>query len=116
MPINFALQRNDEATIELLMARTSRITRTDSGGRNLLHWAVNGRVRPPVIQQLIDKGCDYDRMDTNGETPLTLATRTNQTKTVAVLHAAGARVPLRYLVRRALTTEKPFKPGFLDYE
>lgn len=66
--------------------------RNDPGMTPLMYAAMSERNDPTLAQMLIDRGADVNARSASGETPLGIALQRGETKIVAALKAAGARV------------------------
>lgn len=97
-PIEQACYCGDLPTFELVIRHGDRayINRPGSQGKTLLHWAASGTVAGCLtkIQQLLKLGADIDSnvVDTNADTALTLASRSEREDIVALLVSEGADV------------------------
>ena len=111
IPLSCSLERGDNASSRLLLAKTKNLAVVQTNnGYNLLHHAVLGRVDIGIIKELVRRGVDVNFRDNAGETPTTIAYEQNDQKVIDVLGAAGGRVPLRYLIQHAINPPVP-KPG-----
>lgn len=108
LPVTLTLNReNGEATFWRLLKETKDVTKPDFRGGNLLHYALRGNVRIEVIQELIRRGCNVNKIDREGSTPFSIAIGEGNEKAEEVLIAAGARVPLQLLIQRSLRNTQP---------
>ena len=97
------------------MTRTHDFNVIDStNGDKLLHIAIKGKSDLGLIMALIQKGVSLDAPDRVGDTPLSLAIEANSAPVIRALTDAGVRVPLRFLIRKALNpTQAVSTGGFL---
>lgn len=76
--------------ITLLLAHGASARMVDSRLRSALHWACDKERSPAVITKLIDAGADLDAVDSQGLSPLRLATRLGCVEICDLLLSRGA--------------------------
>ncbi|CAF3710221.1 unnamed protein product [Rotaria socialis] len=95
-PIHCAITNGDEAMFDLLENAGALCCSLMSNGENsLLHWFCyinENDEHIPLLNKLIDKGCDINAQNDDGETPLMLAARCDMTNTCRILLENGAIV------------------------
>lgn len=112
LPLAIALgSARDSRLVDLLMRSTTNFSAVDFSRSNLLHYAVRSGASPDIVRKLLAKGVDPDRMDFQGDTPLTIARRNRNGPVAQLLIQAGARVPLRSLIISALHNTQPTRQG-----
>lgn len=118
IPLAYSLEKGDSVISRLLLTKTKDVTVVRPANRyNLLHYAVLGHCDTGIIKDLVDRGCDANESNDFGDTPLTLAYDQNNEGLIKVLSANGARVPLSYLIRIALSPPPTrSKGGFTSVE
>jgi cytohesin len=107
-PLHLAVQRNDAAMVELLLARKSDPNAEDLDGTTPM-LAFAHKVDPDVAAVLLDNGTDPNRRERNGDAFLHAAAWHGRADLIPVLVARGAdvnlagytgRTPLHVAVRR----------------
>lgn len=107
----------DPRVFWLLYRHTTKLNATDFSNGNLLHYAVASNVSMDILKTLISRGLDVNRPNYLGQTPLSIALDNENMTAAKALEAAGARVPLRELIRMALAPPKqPRFGGFMSVE
>ncbi|KAL4983213.1 ankyrin repeat-containing domain protein [Aspergillus falconensis] len=92
LPLIIATISDDRHVVELLLTRRPSLTdieRTDLLGRTALAAAA-AHNRPQILQMLMKAGCDINKPDRTGQTPLSRAIENGSDECAAILRRAGA--------------------------
>lgn len=112
IPLTCSLEKGDNPISRLLLSKTKDVSVVQAtNDYNLLHYAVFGHCDADIVKELVRRGVDVSARNSEGDTPLTMAYDQHSTELVNVLSTAGARIPLRYLIQRALNPPLPKTAG-----
>ena len=86
--LGYAIGANRGAVVKLLVSQKADPLKVDSSACNGLHYAA-AYGHKELLENLISAGCDKNGKNTQGQTPLALATKNKQTKAVDFLKSKG---------------------------
>merc|ERR1719195_862238 len=89
-PLGYAIGANRIAVVKLLLDNRANPFAVDSSGNSGLHYAA-GYCRKELVEYLIKSGGSVNQTNSQGQTPLAVATQNRQADTIAVLKAHGAQ-------------------------
>jgi len=87
-----AILKNDAAAVESILKEKPGLATSDIGGTTALHHACGVPGATKIVQSLLDKGADVNRIpDTGSTTPLVWAVKPDNAATMKLLLEHGAR-------------------------
>merc|ERR1719322_1885080 len=89
-PLGYAIGANRIAVVKLLLDNRANPFAVDATGNSGLHYAA-GYGRKELCEYLLKVGTSVTQTNSQGQTPLAVATQNKQADTVAVLKAHGAQ-------------------------
>lgn len=92
-PLRLALE--NENGIEEWFLNSKTISKRDGSGNTVLHFASEWKLPKSTFEFLIQKGCDVNATNGNGETPLFSAAKADNPNSIDVLVQNGAAVNAR---------------------
>ncbi len=92
-PLRLALEGKNGSEQWILNSET--ISSTDGSGNTVLHYAAEWRLPEETLELLIQKGCDVNAENSNGETPIFSAAKSDNPSTIMTLAKKGANIQER---------------------
>lgn len=92
-PLRLALENRDG--IEEWFLNSETISKCDGSGNSVLHFASEWKLPKSTLEFLIQKGCDVNATNGNGETPLFSAAKADNADSIIVLAQNGASLNAR---------------------
>merc|ERR1712061_867818 len=89
-PLGYAIGANRIAVVKLLLDNRASPFAVDASGNSGLHYAA-GYGRKELCEYLLKVGTSVTQTNSQGQTPLAVATQNRQADTIAVLKAHGAQ-------------------------
>jgi len=89
-PLGYAIGANRIAVVKLLLDNRANPFAVDASGNSGLHYAA-GYGRKELCEYLLKVGASVTQANSQGQTPLAVATQNKQADTIAVLKAHGAQ-------------------------
>merc|ERR1719479_78382 len=89
-PLGYAVGANRIAVVKLLLDNRANPYAVDSNGNSGLHYAA-GYGRKELLEYLLKVGAAVSQANSQGQTPLTVATQNRQDACIQVLKAHGAQ-------------------------
>merc|ERR1719330_1403501 len=88
-PLGYAIGANRIAVVKLLLDNRANPFAVDASGNSGLHYA-SGYGRKELLEYLLKVGASVNQANSQGQTPLTVATQNRQEACIQVLKAHGA--------------------------
>merc|ERR1719221_1992540 len=88
--LGYAIGANRIAVVKLLLDNRANPFAVDASGNSGLHYAA-GYGRKELLEYLLKVGTSVTQTNSQGQTPLAVATQNKQADTMAVLRAHGAQ-------------------------
>merc|ERR1719343_335789 len=88
-PLGYAIGANKIAVVKLLLDKRANAYAVDATGNSGLHYAA-GYGRKELLEYLLKTGMTVSQANSQGQTPLTVATQNRQEACIQVLKAHGA--------------------------
>lgn len=92
-PLRLALESKNGSEQWILNSET--ISLVDGSGNTVLHYAAEWRLPEETLDFLIQKGCDVNAKNGNGETPVFSAAKSDNPSTIMTLAKNGANIQER---------------------
>merc|ERR1719293_225229 len=89
-PLGYAIGANRIAVVKLLLDNRANPFAVDASGNSGLHYAA-GYGRKELCEYLLKVGTSVTQTNSQGQTPLAVATQNRQADTIAVLKSHGAQ-------------------------
>merc|ERR1711988_1632051 len=89
-PLGYAIGANRIAVVKLLLDNRANPFAVDASGNSALHYAA-GYGRKELCEYLLKVGTSVTQTNSQGQTPLAVATQNRQADTIAVLKSHGAQ-------------------------
>merc|ERR1711920_1141111 len=89
-PLGYAIGANRIAVVKLLLDNRANPFAVDASGNSGLHYA-SGYGRKELVEYLLKVGTSVSQTNSQGQTPLAVATMNRQADTIALLKAHGAQ-------------------------
>lgn len=91
--LHYAARANNLLVLRKILERKPDINVIDDYGWTPLHWAAaSTAISTSIIKALLDEGCNKDMKDKAGRTALDLATKLENSQSVAILTADGVHI------------------------
>ncbi len=89
-PLRLALESENDSKQWILNSDT--ISLVDGSGNTVLHYAAEWKLPEETLDFLIQKGCDVNAKNGNGETPVFSAAKSDNPSTIMTLAKNGAKI------------------------